>query len=293
MKKTLIFALILVAIAVSVLAVRFLSGAEDTWICVNGVWQKHGNPSGPFPSAPCEVIPLGNPDDGSAGSPQDGSVGSPQDGSAGSPQALVETFLNWYTDASSKDVSSRTEIADTLKARIERSAGGETDPVICADETPLSFTIGKAAIEGDTATVPIEQTFTTGKRILPVLLERTGGVWHITDIPCSQAIPQAGLPGGDPTEGTVPVSFAPMQCEETPWDAWYKTGAVQFFKAPTEVELITTYYAMEYSIELQKVMRIQSDMMVCQACGVCPTGYTFTATVRASDASRLKDLGWR
>jgi hypothetical protein len=31
----------------------FLRGNEDTWICVNGNWVKHGHPSAPIPTKPC------------------------------------------------------------------------------------------------------------------------------------------------------------------------------------------------------------------------------------------------
>jgi hypothetical protein len=40
-------------IAACVLALRFFSGDEDTWICQNGQWVKHGNPSKPQPSSSC------------------------------------------------------------------------------------------------------------------------------------------------------------------------------------------------------------------------------------------------
>ncbi len=55
MKKN---AKVLVAVFVligAVLVLRFvLGGNEDTWICQNGAWVKHGNPSQPQPVIPCE-----------------------------------------------------------------------------------------------------------------------------------------------------------------------------------------------------------------------------------------------
>lgn len=37
------------------LVFRFgLGGSEDTWICQDGIWVKHGNPSQPQPVIPCE-----------------------------------------------------------------------------------------------------------------------------------------------------------------------------------------------------------------------------------------------
>ena len=38
-----------------VLVLRFaVGGSEDTWICKDGQWVKHGNPSQPQPVIPCE-----------------------------------------------------------------------------------------------------------------------------------------------------------------------------------------------------------------------------------------------
>jgi spore germination protein GerM len=51
-----IFAIIIAAIAILALwfFVRFvIGGPEDTWICVDGRWIKHGVPSAPMPAEPC------------------------------------------------------------------------------------------------------------------------------------------------------------------------------------------------------------------------------------------------
>ncbi|MFA6048006.1 MAG: GerMN domain-containing protein [Parcubacteria group bacterium] len=50
---TLIIIIILVA-GVVMLGARILSGSEDNWICQNGEWVKHGNPSSFKPALPCE-----------------------------------------------------------------------------------------------------------------------------------------------------------------------------------------------------------------------------------------------
>lgn len=51
MNKRVIFLIIIVAIA-SLLLV-FLRGDEDSWICVNGEWTKHGNPAVEKPLNSC------------------------------------------------------------------------------------------------------------------------------------------------------------------------------------------------------------------------------------------------
>ncbi len=50
--KRLIFPIVLIATIAAVLI--FLRGDEDNWICQNGRWVKHGNPSRPMPTAACE-----------------------------------------------------------------------------------------------------------------------------------------------------------------------------------------------------------------------------------------------
>lgn len=46
---------VLVAVSGSLIATRFLSGYEDTWICQDGIWVKHGNPTRPMPSESCDT----------------------------------------------------------------------------------------------------------------------------------------------------------------------------------------------------------------------------------------------
>ena len=54
MKQVLVIALmVLFAAAAIVLGLRLCSGDEDTWLCQDGQWIKHGNPSFPKPTGPC------------------------------------------------------------------------------------------------------------------------------------------------------------------------------------------------------------------------------------------------
>jgi len=70
MKKKFIYVLIIVfAVIGIVLAIRFLSGPEDTWLCQDGRWLKHGQPSAPMPVSGCgqiktEDIEIYNPESG-------------------------------------------------------------------------------------------------------------------------------------------------------------------------------------------------------------------------------------
>ena len=56
MKKLIALVIVVVILALGALmAVRFISG-EDTWICQNGQWVKHGEPSKPKPASVCGEI---------------------------------------------------------------------------------------------------------------------------------------------------------------------------------------------------------------------------------------------
>lgn len=51
MKKLLLGVLVLLVIW---LMLRFVvGGSEDSWLCVNGKWVKHGYPSAPMPQQNC------------------------------------------------------------------------------------------------------------------------------------------------------------------------------------------------------------------------------------------------
>ena len=52
-KKVLLIFGLLFAIGAVIVVVR-LRSLEDTWICKDGVWVKHGNPSGPMPTGSCK-----------------------------------------------------------------------------------------------------------------------------------------------------------------------------------------------------------------------------------------------
>ncbi len=70
MSRKLIFlaGLFIVLVIVGIFVVRFgLGGAEDSWICENGQWLKHGYPSAPMPETGCgqpktNIRPSNEPD---------------------------------------------------------------------------------------------------------------------------------------------------------------------------------------------------------------------------------------
>ena len=46
-------ALIIIGVVFIGFALAKFSSSEDDWICDKGVWVKHGNPSVPMPTTPC------------------------------------------------------------------------------------------------------------------------------------------------------------------------------------------------------------------------------------------------
>lgn len=50
-KRILVF--LFLVFAVLMVLRFFVGGSEDTWICVDGEWEKHGVPSAPKPQTPC------------------------------------------------------------------------------------------------------------------------------------------------------------------------------------------------------------------------------------------------
>lgn len=56
-----IFGIVFIGI-ILIFTLRFIIGGdEDTWICVNNQWVKHGNPSSPSPKEGCGKAAIANP----------------------------------------------------------------------------------------------------------------------------------------------------------------------------------------------------------------------------------------
>ena len=53
MKLVIKIVIILIILIAALFIVRVLSGPEDDWLCVDGNWLKHGNPSGAMPAGGC------------------------------------------------------------------------------------------------------------------------------------------------------------------------------------------------------------------------------------------------
>jgi hypothetical protein len=67
----------------------------------------------------------------------------------------------------------------------------------------------------------------------------------------------------------IKLKYNGVQCEKTPWNNWYQSGEIKFIKAPTQSELITTYYSTKFNINILNIVEL-SNGVVCEACSVCP-----------------------
>lgn len=94
MKKIIIITIIILgALAAGVLGLRLLSG-EDSWICTNGEWVKHGAPSAPKPTTACPGATVGYPDLIKVTSPK------PNDIIVSPLEITGEARGTWYFEAS-------------------------------------------------------------------------------------------------------------------------------------------------------------------------------------------------
>jgi hypothetical protein len=88
------------------------------------------------------------------------------------------------------------------------------------------------------------------------------------------------------------LSYQPKMCEKTTWQVWEENSGRVYIRAPTDEEIIKSYYMTVYSIDVRDVKKIQLDQVSCQACDVCLETYRFGLTVNASEMQPLLDEGW-
>lgn len=146
--------------------------------------------------------------------------------------------------------------------------GNRTDQVVTEALTPHSIEIvvsegevRSAVIDGEwdeIAQRPLEENFET--------INNTTGV--------SEA------------EGNLIEMKYPVSEEETPWDQWYGEGNIQFIKAPTQAELIVTYYGTVYEIDVLDTQTVED----------CDPGYPcseyYIIKVKERDSAQMRELGW-
>lgn len=94
-------AIFVVIFIVAAIAVRFLSGSEDIWICDGGQWVKHGDPSASAPSKGCGT-PVASPTPSEPVAPADIEIFSPGPNEAIKSPIVLEGRARgiWFFEAS-------------------------------------------------------------------------------------------------------------------------------------------------------------------------------------------------
>jgi len=88
------------------------------------------------------------------------------------------------------------------------------------------------------------------------------------------------------------LTFQPMQCDMTVWQTWEANSGRVYIRAPTDEEILRHYYSAVHGIDVGNVTRVDSGLVTCQACSVCPLSYRFGVTVNTSAMQVLLDEGW-
>lgn len=123
-----------------------------------------------------------------------------------------------------------------------------------------------------------------------------GGRWVAHGHPASVQ-PAGGCGGGaSPVtpradDNQVTLTFQPMQCRKTPWQEWYANNKNNFSDVPSDMELISAYYA-GLNIQVTDVARIESGKAACEACIICPETHSFSLKINGADAGKLTGEGW-
>ncbi len=92
-------------------------------------------------------------------------------------------------------------------------------------------------------------------------------------------------------ESFITLKYQPKQCEVLPWVKWEDENLIQWFEEPTVEEIVISYFG-SMDIEAVNFQKIETDMMACEACGVCPTTYHYTVEIKESGIEKAKELGW-
>lgn len=102
------------------------------------------------------------------------------------------------------------------------------------------------------------------------------------DPSCSEnAVPvcKTGKCGFKVVPQAVPTSiyYQPMQCEGLPWIGGEKA---------------IPYYFENYDIEMLSFEEVCENIVVCQACSVCPTQCHYQAEINQTNLAKMLELGW-
>jgi hypothetical protein len=99
---------------------------------------------------------------------------------------------------------------------------------------------------------------------------------------------------GEPNKSEVWIKFQPMRCDRTPWEQWYLDGNIQFVQAPTDHQLIVSYYGQVHNVNVLNYSSVSlpPPEVECTDCSICPKMYYVNIAVPKSSAAKMLSLGW-
>ncbi|MCL4339030.1 GerMN domain-containing protein [Patescibacteria group bacterium] len=231
-----LFLLVLIMLGAGlILSLRFLTGGdEDTWICQNGTWIKHGNPSRPMPSENCIQ--------------EDSSVVV-----SDSPEKAVNNFYSWYMKQNDQtSYKDSNYLSEELKLKIASavsppSTSSPYDPFYCSDKKPEGISTKLSSRSDASAIVSLVETFGSEEEIFPVGLKISGTNWRINSIDCNSVTRQKRVSSDKVSVFYANRSLAPYgnhNCSLVyPADRkiistydLVKTSLEELYKGPTDTE---------------------------------------------------------
>lgn len=99
------------------------------------------------------------------------------------------------------------------------------------------------------------------------------------------------------TNATLWLSYQPIRCNQNPWEIWEANSDRTYIRAPTEKEILTSYYSQVHNVGLLDY-RIKGNgisvyaSMACSAC-TCPLLHNIFVKVHQNDAQKILSLGWQ
>ncbi len=88
--------------------------------------------------------------------------------------------------------------------------------------------------------------------------------------------------------------YSPIQCGNNPWEQWHNDLNRQYFRAPTEQEIVTEYLQTVLNVNIVDYRRVPAmpGTAVCTACN-CARGDSIQILVNKSDENKTESAGWK
>lgn len=114
------------------------------------------------------------------------------------PTSVISRFYDWYLAYEGNPLADRAYkdspyLTSKLKSNIDNlrySNEFQADPFLCAQDKPLSYSVGLAEVGNNRISVETYLNFSSSIRSLHISLENSGDNWLIDQIECGQNISQ-------------------------------------------------------------------------------------------------------